>query len=195
MCSASFSMPRWRYPTWGVHFTTVSPSRSRTSRKTPWVAGCCGPMLIVSSLVRSSFAFAMLFRLVFLVLLGHGQYLSHPLPFPFAEVALQRVILPEGMPFPVLGQQDPAEIGVAGEGDAEQVVTLPLVPVRSVPDRHDTVDLWVALGDLGLDPDCVPVADGIELVHHLEPPLFPAQGVAPPKVLKVSEAVVVVVME
>src|SRR5438552_3428476 len=29
----------------GTRSTTSSPSTTRTMRKTPWVAGCCGPML------------------------------------------------------------------------------------------------------------------------------------------------------
>jgi hypothetical protein len=28
--------------------TTVSPSRVRMARKTPWADGCCGPMFITS---------------------------------------------------------------------------------------------------------------------------------------------------
>ena len=30
----------------GMHFCTRSPSSRRTSRRTPWVAGCWGPMLM-----------------------------------------------------------------------------------------------------------------------------------------------------
>src|SRR5712691_3108643 len=33
--------------------TTFSPSRRRTTRSTPCVLGCCGPMLITSSLVSN----------------------------------------------------------------------------------------------------------------------------------------------
>src|SRR5215203_226121 len=46
-CSAVFSMPVCRYPMVGTAETTTSPSISRTSRNTPWVEGCCGPMLTV----------------------------------------------------------------------------------------------------------------------------------------------------
>src|SRR2546428_4685802 len=31
----------------GVAFTTISPSRTNSSRNTPWVDGCCGPIEIV----------------------------------------------------------------------------------------------------------------------------------------------------
>src|SRR5918998_6549225 len=44
--SPVFSKPQCRYPMCGMHRTTVSPSSSSTSRSTPCVAGCCGPMLM-----------------------------------------------------------------------------------------------------------------------------------------------------
>src|SRR6266550_7424898 len=53
-CSVVFSMPVWRYPIVGDADTTVSPSSSRTSRSTPCVLGCCGPMLTVMVSVRIS---------------------------------------------------------------------------------------------------------------------------------------------
>src|SRR3990172_3350671 len=39
---------------WGTSSTTLSPSTTRTMRKTPWVAGCCGPTLMLRSIVSSS---------------------------------------------------------------------------------------------------------------------------------------------
>src|ERR1039458_936823 len=33
---------------------TFSPSRRRMTRSTPWVAGCCGPILMTSSLASRS---------------------------------------------------------------------------------------------------------------------------------------------
>src|SRR4051794_15531058 len=38
----------------GVVSEMISPSVRRTSRKTPWVLGCCGPMLTSISSVRTS---------------------------------------------------------------------------------------------------------------------------------------------
>src|SRR5581483_9538399 len=38
----------------GTTSTTSSPSTRRTMRNTPWVAGCCGPMLMLRSIVSSS---------------------------------------------------------------------------------------------------------------------------------------------
>src|SRR3954454_5506996 len=42
------------YPTIGSQPTIRSPSRVSRSRRTPWVAGCCGPMLSTMSVVASS---------------------------------------------------------------------------------------------------------------------------------------------
>src|SRR5687768_14555195 len=53
-CSAVFSMPVCRYPIVGATDTMVSPSSSSTSRSTPCVLGCCGPMLTVIVSVRIS---------------------------------------------------------------------------------------------------------------------------------------------
>src|SRR5687768_18481004 len=53
-CSAVFSMPVWRKPMVGFTDTIVSPSSSSTSRSTPCVLGCCGPMLTVIVSVRMS---------------------------------------------------------------------------------------------------------------------------------------------
>src|SRR5438094_4814660 len=53
-CSAVFSMPVWRYPIVGAAERIVSPSSSRTSRSTPCVLGCCGPMLTVITSVLMS---------------------------------------------------------------------------------------------------------------------------------------------
>src|SRR3972149_1007002 len=38
----------------GSTSTTCSPSTVRTMRKTPWVAGCCGPTFTLRSIVSSS---------------------------------------------------------------------------------------------------------------------------------------------
>src|SRR3546814_704371 len=40
-------MPVWRYPTIGLVRSTISPSSSSMRRSTPWVDGCCGPMLMI----------------------------------------------------------------------------------------------------------------------------------------------------
>ncbi len=44
-------------------------------------------------------------------------------------LARELVVLAQGMPFPVIGKEDPPEIGMALEHDPEEIVGLPLVPV------------------------------------------------------------------
>src|SRR5262245_11493455 len=53
-CSVVFSMPVCRKPIVGAADRAVSPSSSRTSRSTPCVLGCCGPMLTVMVSARIS---------------------------------------------------------------------------------------------------------------------------------------------
>src|SRR6187549_448070 len=53
-CSAVFSMPVCRKPIVGSSDVIVSPSTSSTSRSTPCVLGCWGPMLTVIVSVRMS---------------------------------------------------------------------------------------------------------------------------------------------
>ncbi|EGE55703.1 hypothetical protein RHECNPAF_8900119 [Rhizobium etli CNPAF512] len=47
MVSISFSVPRCKRPICGSTRSTISPSSSRTRRRTPCAAGCCGPKLML----------------------------------------------------------------------------------------------------------------------------------------------------
>src|SRR6516165_6758706 len=49
-----FSVPRWSNPICGSTRRTTSPSSSKTRRKTPCAAGCCGPKFIVKFRVKAS---------------------------------------------------------------------------------------------------------------------------------------------
>src|SRR5260370_5467830 len=55
-------------------------------------------------------------------------------------VALHGVVLAQGMPIPVFGHHDAAQVGVAAEVNAEQVEDLALVKVSRGPDRADAVE-------------------------------------------------------
>src|SRR5216684_4187685 len=44
----------------GITSTTFSPSRVTTRRNTPWVVGCCGPMLSINSSVRKAIPLTLL---------------------------------------------------------------------------------------------------------------------------------------
>src|SRR4051812_28096153 len=108
----------------------ISPSVRSTSRSTPCVLGCCGPMLTSISSVLTSNS----------TIVWSGAETVAIKPSTAADaVILQRelVILAQRVPHPVLGQQNAAQVGVAGEPDAGQVVDLALVPVGTGPERHD----------------------------------------------------------
>src|SRR6476469_1504808 len=120
-----------------MHDLIVSPSISSTRRSTPCVLGCWGPMLTVIVSVRSSaigskprssstslvrpleaisldvrpeLVFAHLERLVGLRRLAN----------------LDRIILARRMSFPVVRHQQPAEVAMTREHDAEHVPDLAL---------------------------------------------------------------------
>src|SRR5580765_5587192 len=116
-CSAVFSMPVCRKPTVGDTDTTVSPSSSSTSRSTPCVLGCCGPMFTVITSLRSSgiVASALASREAVLLevgaelVLGHLQRLGDARRHP----DLHRVVLAQRVALPVLGHQQTAKVWMA----------------------------------------------------------------------------------
>src|SRR5207244_8969375 len=143
--SLSFSIPRCRYPITTSASTTFSPSRRRTTRNTPCVLGCCGPMLITSSLVSNIAPWWI------------GVAASMSLPFVLFDICLvprlpqlepvervfhqqlarpfERIVLALRESLPVLGHQNPPPIGVARDVHPEHVVHLALEPVGVRPDR------------------------------------------------------------
>src|SRR5436190_2487895 len=129
--SQSFSTPRCRYPTYGVAFTTTSPSSHSFTRKTPCVEGCCGPKFITmrspsgSSVSRRKRGAC------------GGALLTLP---PRRPRRIDGAILAERMPRIVLGHHDAAEIGMAGEAHSDEIELLALLPVRrreEIAERRD----------------------------------------------------------
>src|SRR5207248_10103321 len=62
---------------------------------------------------------------------------------------VHRVVLAEGVAFPVLGEEDAPRIGVAVEGHAEHVVALALHPVGAAPQVRHGRTVRVARGQGG----------------------------------------------
>src|SRR5207244_5507843 len=134
--------------------TTFSPSRRSTTRSTPCVLGCCGPMLITSSLVsnmapwwtvgvsmspfvrRSTFAVrrsnearrtANVERCLFDIRLFACLFQLQPIDGILHQQlarTFERIVLALRESLPVLRHQDAAAIGMSGEVDAEHVVDL-----------------------------------------------------------------------
>ena len=112
----------------GVTSATTSPSVRNTSRNTPCVLGCCGPMLTsISSLCRSNSTSSGSTRSIAM------RYL------PRNPVVLggHLIILAQRVADPVLGQEDPPQVGVARKKHARQVEHLALVPLGRAPDVAD----------------------------------------------------------
>src|SRR5512141_1152700 len=125
-------MPRCRYPITTSQSTTRSPSSLSTTRSTPWVLGCCGPMLMTSSSVSKSDWL--------MDLLDVGGVLVRPQLQPFGRVfhqqlarSLERIVLPLRMPLPLVGHQDPPQVGMPREAHPEHVPHLALEPVGCGP--------------------------------------------------------------
>src|SRR5262245_4546339 len=126
---------------------TISPSSVNTSRSTPCVLGCCGPMLTVMVSVRSpdSWSFStgtmasatagqpIAFDVGRKLFLRHLQGLSQVR----GAANLHRRILPEREALPVFGHQETPRIGMTVEDDAEQVPDLAFEPVGRRPDAAD----------------------------------------------------------
>src|SRR5579872_7354768 len=117
---------------------TFSPSSLRITRSTPWVDGCCGPILRTNSVESRKVASGMASLTAFDI-----QVFLDP-----AIVLLEnRVILAQGVALPFLGQEDPPHVRMARELDSEHVEDFALQPVRGQMDPYHGV-WFVALGDV-----------------------------------------------
>src|SRR5438876_6031351 len=149
----------------GEAATTISPSSSRTSRSTPWVLGCWGPMLTVIVSVRISVMTALIcnsgFRIRNSNLHPHSEFLipnssislkalpelrfGHLQRLGIARrfVNLHGIVFPQRIPFPVVGHQQTSRIRMPVEHDAEQIPDLALEPVCRGPDIAHGRDVCV----------------------------------------------------
>src|SRR5471030_1262175 len=154
--------------------TTFSPSSRRTTRSTPCVLGCCGPMLITSSFVSNiaprtvagvSRALPVLLNVRLVARLAQLEPVERVFHQQFAG-ALERIVLPLREPLPVVGHQDAPAIRMAREVHAEHVVHLALEPVGGRPDARDRRHRLI-LADAHLHADAVPVTRGIQHVEEI----------------------------
>src|ERR671931_416164 len=99
----------------GRHWTTTSPSSTSSSRSTPCVDGCCGPMLTVNS-SRCSLRVSV----AAIHVSGDGEV---------DRLGAERLGPAQRVALPVVGQHDAAQVRVTVEADPEQVEHLALVPV------------------------------------------------------------------
>src|SRR5690242_18680807 len=132
----------------GLQATTTSPSSSNSTRSTPWVLGCCGPMLMwrVLRIRCASIVIGLASQLV-----AAAGAKDLPGGREIYRLAADRVVAPQGMALPPVRHHDPRQVRVPVELDAEQVEHLTLVPVGARKDVGHARGAVVGL-DLQAEP-------------------------------------------
>src|SRR5712692_1011166 len=137
----------------GIALTTISPSSTSSSRSTPWVEGCCGPIEIVIWVSSGRSTTSNCVGMFTAVLIGFEFQVSS---FKFARppwnlkllqairfVTAQRKVFSERVPLPIVRQENSTQVRMAVENNAEQIVCLSFVPIRGAPDtshrRHVSI--------------------------------------------------------
>src|SRR3954467_1000625 len=169
----------------GLQRSTVSPSSSSMRRSTPWVLGCCGPMLMIivsssviststsswemprrtapcssernASLVSARRPISCAPSAVSLVRSVIGPPGS-PGPWRFFELhgdAPDGVVLAQGVALPVVGHEDARQVGMALEDDPEHVVDLALHGLATGKHLEQRRERRLSLGNLGPHPDAL----------------------------------------
>src|SRR5207244_3375215 len=178
----------------GLVRSTVSPSSSIMRRSTPWVLGCCGPMLMImrlsstastsTSAVRSTAptsrassaaGVAARDRISWApssVSRARSGVVMRGSPRGRCLLELHRdaadaVVLAQRVPFPIIGHQNPRQVGMAAEQDPEQVVGLPLHGLGAGIELEQRVDDGVVLGDLQPDAGAAAMLLSQEVVYVL----------------------------
>src|SRR5438270_4166533 len=155
----------------GLQWTTTSPSSVSSSRNTPCVDGCWGPILIVSS-SRLSFSFATAggrCRTLGACLSRPKLLLLTPVHPPghreIDRLAAQRLGSPQRVALPLGRQHDAFEPRVTRKFDPKQVEQLAFIPVGA---RHERSDARRATIGARLEPQPPLSLHRMEQIHQLE---------------------------
>src|ERR1039457_4399310 len=156
---------------------TFSPSRRRMTRSTPWVAGCCGPILMTSSLAsrnvlsgvsrssgESEVGSVMVWVLDLWLLAAFDSKIDL---YPLIVLLQDAVVFAQGMALPTVGQENALQIGMAVELDAEHVEDFPLQPVGGCPDGNGAGKA-LAIGDLRFHTDAFIARERVQHPEHVE---------------------------
>ena len=84
-----------------------------------------------------------------------------------ADGAFEREVLPQREAFEVVGGEEPAQVGMTGEDDAEHLPGLPFVEARRRPQARDRRQR-LPFGQSGLHPQAVAVGVGEQMGHDRE---------------------------
>src|SRR5258708_13495420 len=72
------------------------------------------------------------------------------------------------MAFPILREEDAAQIRMSREADAEKIENLALQPIGARPDRNKRIHDGIVSRQADAKPDSVAPGDGDEAVVHFE---------------------------
>src|SRR5919202_4868051 len=150
----------------GLQVTTSSPSSTSSTRSTPCVDGCCGPMLTRSRSGRSLIVGATSATPISWVLVPgvpgrrsvSGRTIDLSRDGEIDGLAAKRFRAAQRVPHPLVGQHDALQVRVPVELDTEQVEDFALVPVRARNDRGKT---WRAVVGARLEPQVRALIHGI----------------------------------
>src|SRR3954452_6881705 len=121
--------------------STFSPSSLRITRNTPWVEGCCGPMLRTSS-VESRKVESGIPRSL-------AAFDSQVFLYPALVLLEDSVVFAQREALPLVGHEDAPHVGVSREFDTEHVVDFAFQPVGGQVDADRGLRL-IAVGDVDL---------------------------------------------
>src|SRR5688572_8119031 len=157
----------------GTALFITSPSARTTKRSTPWVDGCCGPMLRVMSSVTTPPPLS-------------ARWISTSNPAsPIAGLRLQQTfarrrdavvllrldeVLAQRVARPVLRHEQPAEIGAYQKAHAEENEDLALLTDGVAPHVRHGRHHRVVAERIHLEDDPVPMAVREEMVDQLDVP-------------------------
>src|ERR671922_1670791 len=164
----------------GFTSRTISPSSVVSRRSTPWVAGWCGPMLIL----RSSSCSSPIGSIVTERSRSRYGTLSGSVIVPGSSViparelrlvegvddglAAHREVAPLREALVVLRHEDAAHVRVALEDHAEHVVDLALLEVRGGVQVHDGREARIVHADTRVHVEAVGALHGEQLVVDAE---------------------------
>src|SRR5271166_1174090 len=131
--------------------TTFSPSNSSSTRSTPCVDGCCGPMFRTIVLVVPI--------AVSTVVIGYNPRFGFELTLSF-----HRKITAQRRSFEAVRQKNTSQIRMPFKTNAEEIKNLALQPVGARPNRNQGIDHRLLRADAGAQPNPVPAGQRNQVI-------------------------------
>src|SRR5438445_6284099 len=169
----------------GSASSTRSPSKRTTTRSTPCVDGCWGPMLSTMSPVEMSRSISAVMKPFVSIAPVATRSPREELARPrLLDARAQHRVLPHWIALVPVGQQQPPKSRVAGEVDAEQLPGLAFVPVGAGVHLHRRGHARLRPRHAALERDARVSFDVGDLVHELHTVFVRPVDAAAPRVVR-----------